>query len=69
MTDQIKVLLDTNVWISGLLWGGTPRQIINLAEQKKIVIYNSLRLFQELEETLVYPKLQSRIKLLQLNSK
>ncbi|MBE9051206.1 putative toxin-antitoxin system toxin component, PIN family [Nostocales cyanobacterium LEGE 11386] len=47
----MKILLDTNVWISGLLWGGNPRKIIQLAEEELITVYTSLSLFQELEET------------------
>ncbi|MFK0731163.1 MAG: putative toxin-antitoxin system toxin component, PIN family [Gloeotrichia echinulata GP01] len=58
---MMKVLLDTNVWISGLLWGGNPRKIIQLAEEELITLYTSLPLFQELEETLNYPKLQLRL--------
>jgi uncharacterized protein len=57
----MKVLLDTNVWISGLLWGGNPRKIIQLAQEGLITLYTSLPLFQELEETLNYPKLQLRL--------
>ena len=60
----MNVLLDTNVWISGLLWGGNPRKIIQQAEQEQITIYLSLSLFQELEETLKYPKLQVRLQAL-----
>ncbi len=37
----MKTVLDNNVWISGLLWGGNPRSIIELAEQNKIIIYTS----------------------------
>ena len=60
----MNVLLDTNVWISGLLWGGNPRKIIQLAEQEQITIYLSLPLFHEIEETLNYPKLQVRLQAL-----
>lgn len=60
----MNVLLDTNVWISGLLWGGNPRKIIQQAEREQITIYLSLPLFQEIEETLNYPKLQVRLQAL-----
>jgi putative PIN family toxin of toxin-antitoxin system len=50
----MKVLLDTNVWISGLLWGGKARQVIKLVQEKKITIYTSLVLLNELMETLNY---------------
>ena len=61
----MKLLLDTNIWISGLLWGGIPRQIIQLAENNSATIYISHSLLQELEETLAKEKLQRRLK--QLN--
>ena len=35
---NMKVLLDTNIWISGLLWGGNPRKIIQLAVEEQIVL-------------------------------
>ncbi len=61
----MKLLLDTNIWISGLLWGGIPRQIIQLAENNSATIYISNSLLKELEETLAKEKLQKRLK--QLN--
>ena len=57
----MKVLLDTNIWISGLLWGGNPRQIIQLAIAERIVLYSSRLLIDELQATLAYPKLQRRL--------
>jgi len=57
----MRILLDTNIWISGLLWGGNPRKIIQLAENETINLYTSLSLFEELEQTLNYPKLQLRL--------
>ena len=44
----MNVLLDTNIRISGLLWGGNPRKIINLAEHQEIAVYTSLPLLEEL---------------------
>ncbi|WP_088889832.1 putative toxin-antitoxin system toxin component, PIN family [Leptolyngbya ohadii] len=57
----MKVVLDTNIWVSGLLWGGSPRQVITRAEQQQITIAASDRLLSELEATLNYPKLQPRL--------
>ncbi|MBD1852311.1 putative toxin-antitoxin system toxin component, PIN family [Leptolyngbya sp. FACHB-711] len=57
----MKVVLDTNIWVSGLLWGGSPRQVIIRAEQQQITIAASDRLLSELEATLNYPKLQPRL--------
>ena len=29
----MRVVLDTNLWVSGLLWRGLPWQLLQLAEQ------------------------------------
>ncbi len=59
----MNVLLDTNVWISGLLWGGQgpPRTIINLAEHQEITVYTSSPLLEELRIVLAYPKFRHRL--------
>ena len=64
----MKVLLDTNIWISGLLWGGNPRRIIKLAMSEQIVIYSSKLLIDELQATLAYPKLQRRLEKLAITA-
>lgn len=58
----MKLLLDTNIWISGLLWSGVPREIISLIENNLASIYISNSLLQELEDTLTKSKLQKRLK-------
>ncbi|PSB06757.1 putative toxin-antitoxin system toxin component, PIN family [Pleurocapsa sp. CCALA 161] len=64
----MNVLLDTNIWISGLLWGGNPRKIIQLAITKQIVLYSSKLLIDELRLTLAYPKLQRRLATLEITA-
>lgn len=51
------VVLDTNVWISAMIWGGTPSKIIKLAEDKKISIQISDEIVSEINQTLTYPKI------------
>ena len=53
----MKVLLDTNVWISGLLWGEMPNQIVKLARSGQITAIVSIEILNELRNTLGYPKL------------
>ena len=48
----MRVILDVNVWISALLWGGVPDQVLILAESKRIRIFASEALFVELETTI-----------------
>ncbi|MDZ8067856.1 MAG: putative toxin-antitoxin system toxin component, PIN family [Nostoc sp. DedQUE08] len=62
----MRVVVDVNVWISGLLWGGVPDIVLLLAEEQKITIFASDALFLELETTLRRPKFQSKIESLNL---
>lgn len=62
----MKVVVDVNVWISGLLWGGVPRKITQLAQNHQIIIFASEALFKELEATLRRTKFDSKIQSLGL---
>ena len=62
----MRVVVDVNVWISALLWGGVPDQVLILAEERKIIIYASEALFLELQTTLRRTKFQSKIQSLNL---
>jgi uncharacterized protein len=57
----MNVVIDVNVWISGLLWGGTPAQVLQLAQRKAIASYISLELLLELETSLRRPKFQTQL--------
>ena len=39
----MRVVLDVNVWISALLWGGVPDRVVLLAEARQIVVFASRR--------------------------
>lgn len=62
-------MLDVNVWISALLWGGVPSGILHLSRQKQLTIFVSQSLLEELENTVKRPKFQGQIKskIVQLN--
>jgi uncharacterized protein len=62
----MKVVLDTNVWVSAWLWRGLPNSLIHLARREEIQICISESLFTELENTLSYKKLQKKIQSLNL---
>lgn len=53
-----KVVLDTNVWISALLWGEKPAAIIKAAEDRKMCIVTSEEIVGEISQVLNYPKLK-----------
>ncbi|WP_193198774.1 putative toxin-antitoxin system toxin component, PIN family [Nostoc sp. MG11] len=59
----MRIVLDVNVWISGLLWGGIPSKFLHLARNERITIFASQALFLELETTLRRAKFQSRLEM------
>lgn len=57
----MRVVLDVNVWVSALLWGGVPARIFALARNQQLTIFVSEPLLMELETTLRRSKFQQRI--------
>lgn len=47
-----KVVLDTNIFVSGIIYGGTPRVCIDLAREGKIQLFTSNALLLELARIL-----------------
>jgi putative PIN family toxin of toxin-antitoxin system len=64
----MNVVIDTNIWISGLLWGGPPGQVLRLARQGQITAYTSLVQLEELARTFNKPKLQPKLQQLDINA-
>ena len=54
----LKVVLDTNVWVSAILWGGLPASIVRAAEDSKVLLIVSEEILQEVSKTLAYPRLR-----------
>ena len=48
----MRVVADTNVVVSGLLWHGPSRQLLNVARQGTVELFTSGALLAELEEVL-----------------
>jgi putative PIN family toxin of toxin-antitoxin system len=57
----VRLVLDTNVVISALLWGGTPERLIVLAGDGAIELITSHALLAELERLLGRPKLAAQL--------
>ncbi len=57
----MRVIPDTNVIVSGLLWRGNPRHILDAARDGIISLYTSPVLLAELEIVLRRPKLAKRL--------
>jgi uncharacterized protein len=64
----MRVVIDTNVWLSALLWGGQPSLIIQLIEQKQIQAISSENILTELTDILQKPKLQKRLDRLEITA-
>lgn len=57
----MRVVLDTNVVVSALLWGGTTFRLLQLAQVGDIDLLTSPALTAELARVLGYPRLGPRI--------
>ena len=57
----MKVVLDTNTVISGLLWKGAPRQVLDMARGGSIQLFTSPELLTELANVLVREKFSTRL--------
>lgn len=53
----MKIVVDTNVFVSALLWGGIPACLFRLARISEIRICASEAILAELEKTLNKPKI------------
>ena len=53
---NLRVLIDTNIIVSGLLYGGKPEQTLNLGYAKEFIGISSANLLDELEKVLQYKK-------------
>ncbi|MBI2358534.1 MAG: putative toxin-antitoxin system toxin component, PIN family [Deltaproteobacteria bacterium] len=58
---KVRLVLDSNVWISGLLWTGIPHQIIRGAEAGDFVPVTIPAIMDEVREALSRPKFAPRI--------
>jgi putative PIN family toxin of toxin-antitoxin system len=52
----MRLVLDTNTALSGLLWGGPPGQLLDAAEHKRIELISSVALLKELAGVLARDK-------------
>jgi putative PIN family toxin of toxin-antitoxin system len=55
---QIKVVIDTNVVISAILFGGVPGKLVELWKSKAIVPFVSKEIMDEYLRVLAYPKFE-----------
>jgi len=48
----VRLVLDTNIVVSGLIWGGVPRQLLNLGQDSQMTLFTSSLLLDELADVL-----------------
>lgn len=58
----MRVVADTNVVVSGLLWRGPSRSVLDAARAGAIFLFTSVALLAELEEVLSRDKFAKRIR-------
>ncbi|TEU19946.1 MAG: putative toxin-antitoxin system toxin component, PIN family [Anaerolineales bacterium] len=57
----MRIVIDTNIWVSGLLWRGMPWKLLCLAEAGKVELCMAPAMLDELAEVLSYERLQPRL--------
>ena len=57
----MQAVLDTNIVVSALLWGGTPFKLLELATDVKLSLYTSPALIAELRDVLHRDHLARRL--------
>jgi putative PIN family toxin of toxin-antitoxin system len=57
----VRLVLDTNTVISGLLWGGAPGRLIDAAVQQRIELASSTALLAELQGVLSRSKFAAQL--------
>lgn len=57
----MRLVLDTNVVASAILWGGTPRVLLQAAREKRIEVFTSTAMLAELTDILGRRKFAKKI--------
>jgi putative PIN family toxin of toxin-antitoxin system len=58
----VRLVLDTNIVVSALLWRGAPYQLLQLARQRpSLKLYGSVALLEELADVLTRPALRNQL--------
>jgi len=58
----MRIVADTNTVLSGLLWQGPPRRLLDLARERKVSLYTSVTLLAELAEVIARDKFSERVR-------
>ncbi|MBM3650607.1 MAG: putative toxin-antitoxin system toxin component, PIN family [Alphaproteobacteria bacterium] len=61
ITGAVRLALDTNVLISGLLWHGPPHELLDLVRAGRFTIVSSMSLVREFETVVHRRKFRSTL--------
>ena len=50
---MLKVILDTNIIVSGLFWRGSPHKVLEMARRREILAFCSQEMIVELHDVLI----------------
>lgn len=57
----MRLVLDTNVVASAVLWGGGPRLLLQAGRERRVRLFTSAALLSELTDILTRPKFDKKI--------
>lgn len=63
----MKLVADTNVLVSGLLWGGPPNRLLRGARDGLLQILCCEEILTEIRRVLAYPRMQRRLEMLDIS--
>ncbi len=47
-----RIVIDTNIYISAIFWGGKPREVVDLGRSEKVLIFTSREIQTEIDRKL-----------------
>ena len=64
---MLTTVIDSNIWISGILWNGLPKIILKKLENKQFRNYICKEIIEEIDNVIKRDKFRKRIDLLNLS--
>jgi uncharacterized protein len=61
---KVRIVVDTNVYVSGLLWIGLPHDLLSAAETGHLTLVTTPAILEEIREVLARPKFAARMRTL-----
>jgi uncharacterized protein len=64
----MRVVVDSNLIVSGLLWSGLPRALLEAAKENRFVLLSSNAMVHELAQVLNRPKFARKLQLAEITT-